>query len=245
MVLSTLLLATQGIAAERVLSLASTDYPPYYGKGLKNHGPISEITLAAYRKVDWEVKITFLPWARAMKEAKTGGYDGISGIWYRKDREAWFVFSDPIYPNIVGFYKRKGKRITFTNYEDLSPYRIGVVRGYTNPPAFEKADLQKQEVTTDEQNLRKLVKHRIDLALIDKEVARYIIDTKFPHYAQFIEWMEPTLETIFLHLAISKAAKHHERKLRDFNRGLKLIAEDGTLLRIMETHGFRSPQHSR
>ncbi|MBF0552317.1 MAG: hypothetical protein HQK60_17515 [Deltaproteobacteria bacterium] len=62
--------------------------------------------------------------------------------------------------------------------------------------------------------------------------------TKLPMYRDELEFMEPPLEIKPLYIAFSKQAKGYEEKLAAFNRGLKLIREDGTLDKIILSHGF-------
>jgi polar amino acid transport system substrate-binding protein len=237
--LSLLSYTSQGIAVEKQVRLASSEYPPYFGENLKNNGFISEIIVEAFKEANYQVEVEFFPWARGLELTKRGKYDGMLALWYRKEREQWFVYSAPLPPNEIVFYKRKKDKITFNTYQDLKPYSIGIVRGYANPPDFEKSDfLEKQEVTSDEQNLRKLFLKRIDLALIDRLLAKNIIDTKFPEYAEELEWMSPPLKIDIQYLVISKKAKNYRIKLDDFNSGLKQLSEKGMIEKIMAKHGF-------
>lgn len=225
-------------ATEGSVVLVATEYPPYYGKNLKNHGFISEIIKEAYKAAGYTVKIDFLPWARALKETKRGRYDGLFTAWYRKEREQWFVYTDPLPPNIIGFYKRKDKDISYKTCQGLKPYVIGVIIGYSNPPAFEAANLKKEEVANNEQNMMKLFKNRIDLALIDKTMGEYIIATKIPEAADVLVWLEPPLEIANQYLIISKKTKDYQRKVEDFNRGLRQLTKNKMIEKIMAKHGF-------
>ena len=173
-----------------------------------------------------------------MQDTKSGKYDGLFTVWYRKEREQWFVFSRPLPANKVGFFKRSDKKILFNTYKDLKQYRIGVVRGYAKPPGFDEANLITSEVTSDELNLRKLYKDRIDLALTDRITGMHIINQKIPEAAQVLEWMEPSLHIEIQHLVISKKSKNYQQKLQDFNRGLEQLENDGTLKAILKAHGF-------
>ncbi|MDH3690820.1 MAG: transporter substrate-binding domain-containing protein [Gammaproteobacteria bacterium] len=115
---------------------------------------------------------------------------------------------------------------------------VGVGRGYVTPPGFDEASLKTSLAKDDEENLRKLRKGRIDLALTDKIVAKYVIDTKIPDAVLELEWLPPTLHVETNHLAISKKTEDFATKLADFNRGLKEIEADGTLKAIIARHGF-------
>jgi polar amino acid transport system substrate-binding protein len=227
------------VADDNKLSIVADNYPPYYGKELRNGGLLTEIVAEAFKRAGYDVEIKFMPWKRALEGAKAGKHDGLFTLWYREEREEWFVYSDPMSPaSEIGFYKRKGSEIYFQTFEDLKPYTIGVGRGYATPPGLDEASLKTSLARDDEENLRKLHKGRIDLALTDKLVAKYIINTRIPDAAPHLEWLPPTLHVETNHFAISRKAENFNMKLADFNRGLAAIEADGTLKAIIAKHGF-------
>jgi len=230
---------SQILSQENIIHLASSEYPPYFGEKLDNNGVISEIIVKSFNRVGYDVEITFMPWARAFEMTKRGDFDGMFALWHRKDREKWFLFSEPLLPkNEIGFYKRKENNITYKRLEDLKEYYIGVCRQYANPPEFEQATFLKiEEVVNDKQNILKLYHKRVDLILIDKGLAQYLITTQFPKYQEELEWMEPVLETVEQHLVISKDANVYLIKI--FNEGLRVIKEEGTIQRILRKHEFK------
>jgi polar amino acid transport system substrate-binding protein len=234
-----LLIAISAMAEEKKVVLGSSEYPPFFGKNLPDQGVLTEITVEAFKKMGYQVEVRFLPFARVLSHGKQGTIDGIIVLWHTKEREQWFAFSDPLPSNLIGFYKRKDKSINFTTYADLMSYRIGVVRGYANPAGFDEAKLQTLEVTFDLQNLQKLQKGRIDLAIIDKWVAQYLIQTEFAEFAAELEWIEPPLETKPQYITFSKKAPGYEQKLLDFNQGLKQLIEEGGVKAILAKHGFK------
>ena len=227
------------LADGKKLNVVADNYPPYYGKELRNGGVLTEIVVRAFKRAGYDVEIKFVPWKRALEGAKAGKHDGLFTLWYREEREEWFVYSDPISPpSEIGFYKRKDKDVSFKTFEDLKPYRVGVGRGYATPPGFEEASLKTSLAKDDEENLRKLHKGRVDLALTDKLVARYIINTKIPDAIPDLEWLPPALHVETNHFAISQKAEDFNTKIADFNRGLAAIEADGTLETIIAEHGF-------
>ncbi len=235
----TIFLAIQGYASEKEIFLTSAEYPPYYGEELENQGCITEIIREAFKRVGYEVKVKFYPWKRAERLAEEGFSDGMFPPWKTEEREKMFVFSNPIPPpNIIGFYKRKDEKITFKTYQDLQPYRIGSVLGYAYPTDFLKSDLRNSKAYTDEMLIKNLVMGRIDLAIIDKMQAEYLLKTKFPKRRGQFEFMEPPLEILQQYLVISKKKKNAQKKVNDFNRGLKTIIDDGTFEKILKKNGF-------
>jgi len=226
------------VAAERTLNIAATEFPPYYGKDLENNGFFTEIIREAFKRSGYSVEIDFLPWKRALGGAKKGKYEGLYSVWHRPEREEWFVFSDPLPANELGFFKHKDKDISFGSYDDLKPHTVGVVRGYALPPGFEEAGLKTALANDDEQNMRKLYKRHVALVLIDKIQAQYIINSKIPEAADELEWLEPPAHVDIQYLVISKQAPDYEALLADFNAGLAEVTTDGTLDAIMAKHGF-------
>jgi len=228
-------------AENKSIVLTSAEYAPYYGAALFNRGPVTEIVTTAFETEGYEVKVDFYPWVRAENLARNGKkYDGMFPPWHSEDREQWFVFSKPMFANQIGFYKLKNSPVDFTNYASLkqSNHSIGIVNGYVNPKGFDEAKLNTKNVSSDLLNLRKLVNKRIDLALIDKKLAQYIVFTELSEHLGAIEWIDPPLEKKSQYLVLSKKAVDYQQKMADFNRGLDKISDDGTLAKIMKKHGF-------
>ena len=225
-------------ATANEVKLLTAPYPPFYGPHLRNQGPITEIVVEAYKKVGYRVNITFFPWARALKLAKDGKADGLHGAWHSVEREQWFVYSNRLPGSEIVFYKRKGSGPkAFTSYEAMRPYKIGIVRGYRNPPAFDAAKLQTSVTDSDKTNLRLLAAKRVNLILIDRHTARAILATELPEYRNHLEALEPAVEKLYLYLLISKKAPDYQRKVTDFNKGLERLKAEGGIERIMKAHG--------
>jgi polar amino acid transport system substrate-binding protein len=212
--------------------LVSTNYPPYYGKGLVDGGVLTQITTEAFRRAGYTLKVEWLPWARAVNIAKEGRVDGVMGIWYSKEREDDFAFSLPLLNTEVGFYRRADSRISFKSLQDLKPYRIGVVRSSTGPKGFDQAGLTIDEAVDGESNLRKLDARRVDLALIEKSAAEYLIANKLIDFKDWLVWTGP-LEVMPMYVGFSRQAFNYEKKRAAFNKGLKEMERDGTLARLL------------
>ncbi|MDH3759964.1 MAG: transporter substrate-binding domain-containing protein [Gammaproteobacteria bacterium] len=223
---------------EKHIAIVATEYPPYYGSELEGNGFITEIVIAAFVRSGYVATVKFLPWQRAFDGAKAGKYPVLYTMWYRKEREQWFEYSDALPANEIGFFKRLEDDITFSKFRDLKPYTIGVVRGYVNPPGFDEAGLSTEVVNTDALNLNKLLRGRIDLVLIDKLVAQHILDTDHPLNKHQVHWMRPPVKVETQHLVVSKQNPDSQTILGDFNRGLAEITADGTMQKILQKHGF-------
>lgn len=227
-------------ANERPLvQLVTTVYPPYHDPSLNNSGFQDEIVKEAFQRAGYQAEINYMVWARVMREGRRGVVDGIVGLWKRSERLKDFAYSMPIGRNEVVFFKLIGKRINFQNYQDLKPYVIGVVRGYVNPPEIDNADyLSKEIVDNNIQAFKMLLDKRIDIAILDKNVGNYLINLHFPEKANQLEWVSPVSNIEIQYVGFSKRAENYQKKLRDFNRGLEEIKQDGTYQRILMKHGI-------
>jgi polar amino acid transport system substrate-binding protein len=225
-------------AIEKTIMLASTEYPPYYGYNLKNHGFISEIIKEAYNAAGYKIIVDYMTWKRALNDTKEGKYDGLFTVWHRKDREQWFVFTDPLPPNEIGFYKLKKNKITFKTYNDLKSYDIGIIQGYSYPSEFTQAGLRLEGVPQEHHNIAKLILGRMDLIVTDKILGKYIMATMHPESIDAVEWLEPPIEVTNQYLVISKKTQDYQSKVEAYNLGLRTITKKGFIKKIMAKHGF-------
>ena len=238
-VMALMLLAAHTSPAKETVVLANIEYPPYSSQTLLNGGITSELIVEAFKTQGYEVQFVWLPWARALKQTKEGKYDGLCQSWYRKEREKWFIFSKHYASSEVVFFKRRDFHITFSgDYDVVRPYKIGIVRGYVNPPKFDeiKDTLNIEESSKDIINLQKLYKNRVQLVVIDKNVALYILGSSLKAYSDMLEPVGPFLKIDPLHIMFSKKAKGVEKIVEAFTTGMNVIETNGTQKRILEKH---------
>jgi len=228
------------LAAERSFVVTTEEWPPFVSSDLRGNGWAMEVARAALEAQGYEVELRLVPWARAMRCARSGKCDGLYLSYYVEERTEWAAFSDPIGELKTGLFKLKDRNFSFDTLDDLRPYRIGITRGAAVSDAFDKADfLNKAEVPNDTMNVKKLLLGRVDMVVGAEPVIRYLIRTALPEEDQDkFEFMSPHLSAQALHMAISKNSPDYEQKLRDFNEGLAQIKADGTYDEIRSSHGY-------
>jgi len=124
--------------------------------------------------------------------------------------------------------ERKQSHLGVTAVSQLSRYLVGVVNGYNNTVEFDNAVASgKQPVdraNSDEENLEKLSKGRVDLIIIDENVMHWTL-THSPAlmpFASSIEALQPPLIKQNLYVCFKRTRKG--RKLAaDFNEGLRHV----------------------
>jgi len=216
------------------LRMAMTEFPPYTGADLPGGGIATLVTRAALARQGLEMHLSVRPWARALSETQEGIFDGLIGVWRNPDREHALLFPKPLgITNQIGFMARAGTSISVNDLRQLRGLTIGVVNGYANPPAVEEAQLRLEPAVDDLRNLRKLLIGRIDLALIDKGVARYLLHTQLPGGLSQLTWLAPAVTEIPLYAALSRRSPDAQAWMTQFNVGLERIRQDGELDQLL------------
>ncbi len=88
------------------------------------------------------------------------------------------------------------------------------------------------------ENLRKLMRSRIDLIVSDRAVAIHTLTTELGAPIADLEWLEPAINSEIQYLVFPKSTSDHETLMADFNAGLATITADGTVARIIQDNGF-------
>lgn len=191
-----LFLSSLANAEDKVIRLTSLEWPPYSGKDLPQQGTSVAIARKAFAAMGYTLEVTFFPWSRAVALAKdkNSQFAGYFPEYYAKDIAKQFIYSKEIGSGPLGFAERIDNSISWSTLTDLAPYDIGVVQDYINTKDFDalaKSNTLTTSVTiSDTNNLKKLVSSRIDLAVVDKNVMKYLFKTdpsliKKSHLAQF------------------------------------------------------------
>jgi polar amino acid transport system substrate-binding protein len=229
----------EGIAVEKLVTIANSAWQPYYGQELQNYGLAPQIISAAYARRGYKVQFETMPWARVLVAVQRGSFDAAATAYSTEERAFTYLFSDSYLDSTVVFFKRKEVSIKWKTLQDLAPYKIGMVLGNSYSPEFDKADFLKKDMASSEiQILRKLWAKRVQLVVIDRLVGKYLIDTQVPQYMNDIETLNPPLHVNKLYVMFSRNTPGIQEKVDAFNAGLHAISNDGTLNKILENYEF-------
>ncbi len=232
LILTVVILA--GTAQARDISMLTVEWAPHYGSELPEKGLTTAIVKAAFKAEGHSSDVDFIPWERALKEVEEGKSDVVMGAYHSEERENSYIFSEPIYFLELGLIARPGLGMSrYNSLRDLTPYSIGISRGFANSEEFDAANyLDKQAATFPNLNIRKLFRGRIDMAVMNFDLFRY--EAKKEGFCiSDVEFMEPPFETHGLYLMASRQIPDGEKIIRDFNRGLNKIRKSGEFDRIV------------
>lgn len=228
------------ISQAQTLRIATLDWAPYVSPDLPGQGLASRILNEALALNGDKAELVFLPWQRALNETREGRFDALMPAYLSADRSEDFYTSMPLLDSQLGFFRRRDHAVPIVpgNLESLRPYRIGVVRGYVNQTAFDQADyLTKDVVNSDWQNLEKLLRGRIDLAVVDRYTGYQLLSQNAPALRDQLVFVEPPLDIKPLYVLVPKKRTDGEALAADLDRSLRTLRRSGRLQQLIaEAH---------
>lgn len=241
-----LIVSTMSAAGSGKTIIAAADaWPPFVDDKNPTDGLNLEIIRAAYKTQGYEVKMVYVPWARAELGVENGVYDILPDVWLTDKRKKYLFFSDSFAKNDLKFIKRKGDTFEFNTLKSLARKTVGTIVGYGYGNEFLKSnDFEKEEVTTLLQNIKKLLLNRIDLTLEDELVARTLIEKEDASLLSQIEFTKNSLSTNYMYVAAGLKNPRHKELINAFNKGLAEIKTNGTYNKIFEGYGIKLSNYS-
>ncbi|MEP4191840.1 MAG: transporter substrate-binding domain-containing protein, partial [Sneathiella sp.] len=128
------LLALQAArAADQKITFYTVDFPPYEFENPDSAGLRGfdiEVVIEAFKRMDIDADVDFLPWKRVIASSKAGTIAGAVSCVYTKEREAFYRFSAPIsYSTQTFAYTPEYEGPVLKNIKDAEGLRILVVEG--------------------------------------------------------------------------------------------------------------------
>jgi polar amino acid transport system substrate-binding protein len=220
-----------------VLRIASTDWPPYSNPREPEGGTSLALIKRAFMAAGISLAVDFLPWERAVLSGTAGaGYIGYAPEYYdrRLDVERAgnrCLYSSPFQRGPLGVVMRRDSPVRWDKLADLGIYRIGVVAGYLNTPAFDRlaasGAIPIERAPDDLTNVRKVALRRLPAAIIDANVLGYLLGTQadLADFRDTLVMAEPLLAQKALYVCFR--ADTAGRAARDsFNRGLASLGDE-------------------
>lgn len=225
--------------AEKTIRLASGEWKPYISEELDNYGPYSQIISEAFALEGVRVEYRFYPWKRAVYLARTGQSDGSVAAVRTPEREKMFFYSNkPVFVTDRVFFYLKDTGFDWTNIDDLKNIRIGATQEYYYSHAFRKAEnagiITVERARNDSLNFRKLLRGRIDVFPVSREVGYSILKSEFGHEESKLVTHHPTpLTSSSFHVILSKKIVANEDTIEAFDKGLEKLKDSGRYTEII------------
>ncbi|WCE31435.1 substrate-binding periplasmic protein [Vibrio sp. SCSIO 43137] len=219
-----MLMAPSALCAES-LTLATVEWPPFYGHNLHQKGYVYAVSKEAFRRAGYDITVVFLPWKRALELTRMGKYDGLLGVYYTESRVSDFVFSDTILKTREVFYFRSSKHNNYQSLQDLRGKVIGGLRGTAPLEDLKdyKLDIIINDITDEERGILQLHAKRIDLMLINIERFNYLMASSPSILAikDNLKLSQLDFDTYSLHCAILRLKENSKSIIKRYNKELK------------------------
>ncbi len=231
-------------AKDQVIQFATDPWPPYFLES--EHSSVDkgigvDLVQAVFSRLEG-VRPSFpkVPWKRALMEVQSGSKDAVALLLKTPEREEHMLFTVPVIQTegMLLFHKNRFPQgFEWQTVEDLKPYKLGVVRGYSYGPlldAFIANHDKVFEVTTSQQLFSMLKRQHIDLISESLSVANGLSQEQGWHSKLGIS--QKPVNTDVLHFAVSKRSPF-AHLLPEMNRIIEQMAKDGEIDKIIGIHG--------
>jgi polar amino acid transport system substrate-binding protein len=183
-ILSSMVLTCFAETGPTELLYMTENYPPANFKdefGILT-GASVDIIKAIWKEMESpEQNIKLYPWARGYNNLKTLDNHVLFSMSRTSERENMFKWVGPIFTSrhiIVGVKKENTNKIIINNVEELSKYRVGVIRDDISEETMRKIgfpDEQMHKVSQLKQSIELLLAGRVNLMFMSDEALRELI----------------------------------------------------------------------
>ena len=229
-------------SAQPVLIIATSELPPFISAEPDNSF-LTELLAEMADEMDVVFEFRFMPWPRCELAVDTLQAWATMPYVPTPERNKKFLFSEPLYTKrtVLFHYSDDEPRVpmTFIHLNELSPHRIGGVRGYYYLDRFTRAGLRLELTNSEELSFRKLRAGRVELVPAVESVGWNIIRKTFPpeDHANFYV-LDTPLNVGYNYLMTSLNYPDAPQLLERFNTALKTLRDNGVYDTIALRHGL-------
>ena len=230
------------LGAPQVLVIATSELPPFVSAEPRESF-LTELLPAVAKEMDVVFEFRFMPWPRCELAVDTLKAWATMPYVPTPERNKKFLFSEPLYTKrtVLFHYSDDEPRVpmTFCHLNELSPHRIGGVRGYYYLDRFARAGLRLELTNSEELSFRKLRAGRVELVPAVESVGWNIIRKTFPpeDHANFYV-LDTPLNVGYNYLMTSLNYPEAPQLLERFNTALKTLRDNGVYDTIALRHGL-------
>ena len=247
LVLGMLLCAGNAFGA-KTLTISTGNWVPWSGSDLPYGGFVNHVVQEAFSRAGYDVQFNYYPWERAYQTMIKCRVDA-SSFWYESEkRREKAYYSEPVSEEeYVFFYHQDNPMADWKKLEDLQNYAIGVSHGTTYTDELwqlaEKGVLNLDKAKNDLTNFKKLVRKRIDIFPTTRLQGKKLLRENFDQETiDKIKIHPKPLKVVTGHLLFPKCNPDSQKYLKDFNKGLAEMKQDGTLKKIKQ--GLHAGEYS-
>lgn len=234
---------TKKVESDKVI-LVIDEWAPYTSENMESYGIAAQIVSEAMEAAELEFEFQFRPWARAMEMVKFGDAWGSFPWFYTEERSVEYLYSEPVIQvNSVIFYKKDNPKFKnslpkFGSLYDLKEYKFGGVFGYFYEKKFEENGFNYDLSSSLESAFKLLDTGKVDIINEDEAVGNYTISKTFPGKEAEFDRLEKLISTEQMYMVVNKTQANSAEILEKFNKGLKIIRENGVYDEILNSNNL-------
>ncbi|WP_423187739.1 substrate-binding periplasmic protein [Alishewanella sp. d11] len=212
------------------IEVSAGEWPPFLGADLPQQGVVARIIRDIFAEAGIAVRFTFLPWARAMHDAKSGKYDAAAVWLLTEDRRITFLYSEAVLSEQHVLFFRKSQPLFWQSFTDLQGLLIGGLQGFSYGAEFDRAVetglIQLDRVASTEQNFQRLARGRLD-AMVEEVSVGYHLMRNLPEISDQISHYPRAILITESFLLFPKANPQSETLNKLFNQRLQEFRASG------------------
>ncbi|MCB6184918.1 transporter substrate-binding domain-containing protein [Leeia sp. TBRC 13508] len=210
----------------KLVHLVASEYPPTTSEKMPNGGLLDQKVKEAFRLAGYEVKVTFLPFARGYAMAKAGKFDGIYDLWMTPERAKDFLPSHSVHHSIFSIYGRSDDAYPPKFISQLKGHTVGLVSSYGYPNEISKGVLQLDYSNDDISIFRKVLMGRTDYAVATKERVDWLLQTDLSASKLRLYKTEIQLNNLDSVVGFPIHAPRSQELIKAFNKGLEQLNKE-------------------
>ncbi|MFO7703625.1 MAG: transporter substrate-binding domain-containing protein [Halopseudomonas sp.] len=225
--------------AEPIKLVTGEEYPPLTGRDLHSGGVLTALVTTAFARSGASTQVHFRPWARGYEDSLKLEYAATFPYIATDEREAGFLFSDPLYLLKIRFYVKPDSPFQQGTPEELAQAVFCLPAGYefAGWAAAQREQLNFVRPRTLQQCYEMLRRNRVDVLISNPANVAYLAkQTRPKQHALILRELQQPLADVSLHLMVPRQHPQALALLNEFNRGLRQMQRSGESTRLFANH---------
>ncbi len=228
------------VSFAKTFEIATGEWAPYVSDTMTDGGPTAQIVSAALNAAGHGVNFNYMPWKRTEVLTQKGKMVA-TFPWSMADsfKETTFQSTPLAHQKMVFFYmKEKHPGWDFTGLEDLRKLKVAGSQGYSYVEIFKNAGVKAIYVDDIKASLKMMIKGRADVVPESQLVGTQAIKDNYASDLAKIGTSQTPLFVKPLYLMVSKKHADGAELIKEFEKGFKMIRENGTFKKILDEYGL-------
>lgn len=225
------------------VAISELDYPPYH---YRSDGKLVGVSIDYAREVadkaGYQLSFERMPFERILHEMRAGRVDMVVLLFKNEERQQYIHYLDKPYiheeSHIVVATDQEMFPDRFSgDFQAFKEYPVVSVRGYFHGELFTEADyLEKQEVTSEAELLRRLLSGRPMVAVSNRAIISY--HARLQNQNHRIRILLPAIDNVADYLAFSNKLKNFREVVKRFNHAQQEYMSSSAYQELMNKYGF-------